>query len=1382
MTLSKKKHYYLYFHFSLAAKPTRARRGSVTSDTSETEPPKSVKTRRASVSKSEDSEEQVKPKPRGRRGSNASELEVELPKTPARATRRRGSATEEVVTEVLTPAKRGARGRKVSEDEDVKKPATRGRRRSVTVDEEEEAKEEAATKPKRGRRSSVDQAEAPKTPARVTRSNSTGTNESKPEDVDSEVKEVTVKLTPLKKKRLVEKVEAELDLSIINESVGDLNVSDPGTPKASPIKQVAELSPRKSPRLTASKSSPVSEKIANDTNTSKDSSFSNKENVDVEVNTQGAGDKKPSAISRVSNVFKPNQKECSFVEEPMDVDMSVSVIAPDNSVMENMPPATDSVILSGNVPTTTTKNITIEKSEQDSLSLLNKTVTSSTQMSEETNDANDVLLIEETENTVNISFKKVSESPDHSLVVNNTVEQEVKVVLSGKASSPIIDSSHRKLLRKSRSPNRKSLPNSDHQTLTVSRDPRRSKSKSKTPSPSVKDRVADDDLKASQSPKKALPINEITTQNDNNTEVLQEPTQVETPIKNDESIKNKSTEGHFADKDNDYEEILILNDGISPTESPDLSPDLSNTEDQTKKLKMSESTHYDFDLSSDLDETNAEDENTTVAKPGPDSVCSQDTVEFNMKSKDNSDATELQIDPISQRNDVDKKTENNDTTENLNESTVLIERSTPLKTTMESDKADESVNKSVAEIKCLEPESESAVEVMETEETVENIILNDCSKAQPESTVASMETEEVVENVNKNITEDECSKPEPESENTAKNEQSKEESVSEVDVMESEESPENVGNIVDDECNAKPESVVENEESVTTPSVQKDTTKLPAKAHEIEQKDQKKQTPSKKSPSRKLKLDDFASTKLSEYLKSKYESLEESSESEEEDSKSQEDYNEFIDGMAEEGEEDTPSEDSNQIIDEGESIGSSDSDQNLFEDDSYDPDDSFICDEEPAELLSGDEYDLDIEKKTKKGSRIIDPETLDVNNGIVTVPKKNTSPKAKPKRCRIITIENSSSEDEQENKEVTVLSDANVSRGLQNEKTSDSVIVIDDSEDPVSVTKNTSLKTEIKQNVSLVEEPPTTRKSLKPEESKETWQNVSLLQNISLNALTASAQKHNRKTSLTLQENIQVDNLRDPVVSQRINSLVQSFCSTIKKGEISLNLSLEYEDSQEPSPKESEEKTEAVHILSDVTLVTEETAQEVKNPTVSVVSDTLEDESNIMNTEENNEVEVDNVNLEVEDEVFETETVPNATDINNTSEEEVRTKRKKLKRRLSKSLSEIETETKKSKRRKKNRKHRGDSSDVNDLKTGTLNLLEQLVTDVKNRPKRIIKPSSPIPEGTWNISPVSSVKPSTCSATRPKPHPKDFKNQLLNDPSRAKRIETKKLLKKKGIY
>lgn len=171
-----------------------------------------------------------------------------------------------------------------------------------------------------------------------------------------------------------------------------------------------------------------------------------------------------------------------------------------------------------------------------------------------------------------------------------------------------------------------------------------------------------------------------------------------------------------------------------------------------------------------------------------------------------------------------------------------------------------------------------------------------------------------------------------------------------------------------------------------------------------------------------------------------------------------------------------------------------------------------------------------------------------------------------------------------------------------------------------------------------------------------------------------------------------------------------------------------------------------------------------------------------MNTEENNELEVDNVNLEVEDEVFETETVQNATDTNITSEEEVRTKRKKLKRRLSKSLSEIETETKKSKRRKKNRKPRHDSPDVNDLKTGTLNLLEQLVTDVKNRPKRIIKPSSSIPEGTWNVSPVSSMKPSTSSATRPKPHPKDFKNQLLNDPSRARRIETKKLLKKKGLY
>ncbi|XP_050295159.1 protein slender lobes-like [Anthonomus grandis grandis] len=498
-------------------------------------------------------------------------------------------------------------------------------------------------------------------------------------------------------------------------------------------------------------------------------------------------------------------------------------------------------------------------------------------------------------------------------------------------------------------------------------------------------------------------------------------------------------------------------------------------------------------------------------------------------------------------------------------------------------------------------------------------------------------------------------------------------------------------------------------------------------------------------------LDEFASAKLDEFLKSKAKDVEESDSSEAEEEECENEYNEFIDGMAEEGEEDTPSEDSNQIIDEGESIGSSDSEEEKS-DDHYE-DDSFICDDEDVEeLLSGDEYDLGNEKKLKKKSRIIDPDNLTEEHDVLSVPKKE---KVKPKKkSRIIKVSDSSSDEEEglaeaqseQCDEVIVLDDDDIVKEKNKAIEMNSVIVLEDSKVPDNseLDPNTSsqgLKDSFSETKTEIPQEPDDAES-------------SLAQNVSLAALTSSLQKRNRRSSLSIQENIMLDGNKVPMITKRINSLVESFCSNVSKGEVSLNLSLEFEDT-----KQSADKTEPVHIVSDIKIT----------PGIRI-------EANKTTERNQQAVELDDNEKEIKDlrEVIE---------------------KKRLKRRLSRSLSELFKEEKKAKRRKKSKRSssagaknktekqtRPDVSEVSNV--GSFSLMNQLITDVKNRPKRVPKPSTDTFETSWMVTPVENPKPSTKTITKKeklKVHPKDFKNQLLSDPQRVRRVETKILLKKKGV-
>ncbi|KAG5899986.1 hypothetical protein JTB14_034555 [Gonioctena quinquepunctata] len=140
-------------------------------------------------------------------------------------------------------------------------------------------------------------------------------------------------------------------------------------------------------------------------------------------------------------------------------------------------------------------------------------------------------------------------------------------------------------------------------------------------------------------------------------------------------------------------------------------------------------------------------------------------------------------------------------------------------------------------------------------------------------------------------------------------------------------------------------------------------------------------------------------------------------------------------------------------------------------------------------------------------------------------------------------------------------------------------------------------------------------------------------------------------------------------------------------------------------------------------------------------------------------------------------------DIENLDDSQDGTKKRK---RLSKS--------KKNKKKAKKEKDDGGSKkerlsySEEDLRTHTFSLLNQLITDVKNRPRRVVKPSTsevdPSMDTSWVVE-EDDIKPSTSTVTKEeienfklmkKMHPKDFRNQMLYDSSRVKRVETKKLL------
>nr|CAI5832112.1 unnamed protein product [Callosobruchus analis] len=437
-------------------------------------------------------------------------------------------------------------------------------------------------------------------------------------------------------------------------------------------------------------------------------------------------------------------------------------------------------------------------------------------------------------------------------------------------------------------------------------------------------------------------------------------------------------------------------------------------------------------------------------------------------------------------------------------------------------------------------------------------------------------------------------------------------------------------------------------------------------------------------------------------------------ESEEEES---DEENEFLDTMAEEGEEDTPSEDSNAITDEGESIGSRDSEDPEDEDSSNASGDSFIDDNVDVDLLPGYEFDLedvDEDKGTKRKSRIINIDNED--RDVIVMPKKERSQtnKDKKRKSRIINVDN-------EDTDVIIVpkkEQSRTSRKASSPPTEDNILP-DYETSPESVGKNKgdkrsqSIDVDNEDEDAIIPKKGRRRRRLTPHDSssqedksdaeddavrgEETYENTD---STAYSQSEASA----RRSSITILENVNVKDIKDPSMSERIHSLMESFTTHIKEGDIAMNLSLEYTNDKNVEKKAKKRKSDS--------------------------SET--------------------------DEAGAKKTKINAQDDN------------------------VEATSKKSKKKLKR-----DSAE--DLKTKTSSLMNQLITDVKNRPKRSIKPSLNM-ESSWAVEKVKAAKPSVSMIGKKeieeyqakKVHPKDLRQKLLYNSGRINRIDTKTLLKKRG--
>ncbi|KAF5304913.1 hypothetical protein FQR65_LT00797 [Abscondita terminalis] len=318
------------------------------------------------------------------------------------------------------------------------------------------------------------------------------------------------------------------------------------------------------------------------------------------------------------------------------------------------------------------------------------------------------------------------------------------------------------------------------------------------------------------------------------------------------------------------------------------------------------------------------------------------------------------------------------------------------------------------------------------------------------------------------------------------------------------------------------------------------------------------------------------------------------------ESSSDESVNNFIDDMAEEAEEDTPSEGSNDIVDLGESVGSTESE--IDSDESYELD-SFIDDDEDEELLSGEEYDLDQEKSkrkpTKKRSRIVkidgssdEEKNKEELDNKVQATKKNVeiSPKKKELNHK---FEDDSDVENMSTKAYCGLTPPSVV-SIRDSPSDEENKDFNNKEDAESITSVLINKEDNLESLEQIKDsiPENLNKSFKKSPLKVSPDKIAAQEkrksrtpnNSVLESSTPNPTQRKRLSSLNIQETVNTKDISDGSISDRIMKVVEAFCSTVTKskntsdGNISLNVSLDFISTSPDKPKIHKEHTEIIVI------------------------------------------------------------------------------------------------------------------------------------------------------------------------------------------------------------
>lgn len=517
--------------------------------------------------------------------------------------------------------------------------------------------------------------------------------------------------------------------------------------------------------------------------------------------------------------------------------------------------------------------------------------------------------------------------------------------------------------------------------------------------------------------------------------------------------------------------------------------------------------------------------------------------------------------------------------------------------------------------------------------------------------------------------------------------------------------------------------------------------------------------------------------------------------------------NDFILDQAEEGEEDTPSEGSNDIVDEGESINSISSEYD-GSDDEYEKD-SFLTDDEAKELLEGEEYDIydfadkkntpknkNIEEKNK--SRIIRPtessdEEIEIKSAEISLKKG--------KKSRIIRPTDSTDEEveNQSNKSFT-------SFGIQTEKQ---------------------------------------------------WSDKSISTTSTNIATVANQTKSEIKKSVAILENLKVEEIQSQEVITHISEAVEKFFTDIKEetGEVKINLSLDYstasykDDDEQATNSQKIDKTKQskeddVIVLETEQLVNDTYIKKRKKKDENLQENSMKKKKKAKHLK-SQEIAIENTNAVDTTTLIKTDKKKDSRKTNkeqglmeeNNLNENQKTVMndfvvtKEATKRQLKTDSEIIPKKKfkpsGGNSNNKNKKGKESTDIVNDeSKTHSVqkfkllpskqpkltedikvdyfpnNLLSKIIKQEEKR-KKSKRPSllltSNIEDQSWNIEPNVLLKPSKKSArTVVEPNnkkikklekqiptasdmirAKDFKTQRLYDPGRVRRMDTKTLIKKK---